>query len=157
MQQLKNSYWFSHAALQSNARVYYGDAYNLPAALGEFDIAVMGAVLLHCRDPLGSSSNAENERSRSSLSTNSIRTWKPPVCRLADAGEFPLAHVVAFQHTILYTVFGGNGIHDLGAGDTPAVSPRTCAHAFHSRRSTRMTRSQDAEERTERTVQIKLL
>jgi O-methyltransferase len=52
MQQLKNSYWFSHAALQSKARVYYGDAYNLPAALGEFDIAVMGAVLLHCRDPL---------------------------------------------------------------------------------------------------------
>jgi hypothetical protein len=24
----------------------------LPAALGEFDIAVMEAVLLHCRDPL---------------------------------------------------------------------------------------------------------
>lgn len=52
MQQLKNSYWFSHAALQSKAKVYYGDAYNLPAALGNFDIAVMGAVLLHCRDPL---------------------------------------------------------------------------------------------------------
>jgi len=52
MQQLKNSYWFSHAAVQSKAKVYYGDAYNLPAALGEFDIAVMGAVLLHCRDPL---------------------------------------------------------------------------------------------------------
>jgi O-methyltransferase len=52
MQQLKNSYWFSHAALSSNAKVYYGDVYNLPASLGEFDIAVMGSVLLHCRDPL---------------------------------------------------------------------------------------------------------
>jgi O-methyltransferase len=52
MQQLKNSYWFSHAAHRSNAKVYYGDVYNLPAALGQFDIAVMGAVLLHCRDPL---------------------------------------------------------------------------------------------------------
>src|SRR6266513_5372097 len=52
MQQLKNSYWFSHVALQSKARVYYGDAYNLPAALEQFDIAVMGAVLLHSRDPL---------------------------------------------------------------------------------------------------------
>jgi O-methyltransferase len=52
MQQLKNSYWFAHAALNSKARVHYGDVYNLPAALGEFDIAVMGAVLLHCRDPL---------------------------------------------------------------------------------------------------------
>ena len=52
MQQLKNSYWFSHAAHRSTAKVYYGDVYNLPAALGRFDIAVMGAVLLHCRDPL---------------------------------------------------------------------------------------------------------
>ena len=52
MQQLKNSYWFSHAALRSKAKVYYGDVYNLPAALGEFDLAVMGSVLLHCRDPL---------------------------------------------------------------------------------------------------------
>ena len=52
MQQLKNSYWFSHAAHNSKAKVYYGDVYNLPAALGQFDIAVMGSVLLHCRDPL---------------------------------------------------------------------------------------------------------
>jgi SAM-dependent methyltransferase len=52
MQRLKNSYWFSHAAHHSKARVYYGDVYDLPAALGEFDIAVMGSVLLHCRDPL---------------------------------------------------------------------------------------------------------
>jgi 2-polyprenyl-3-methyl-5-hydroxy-6-metoxy-1,4-benzoquinol methylase len=52
MQQLKNSYWFSHAAFESKARVYYGDVYNLPASLGKFDIAVMAAVLLHCRDPL---------------------------------------------------------------------------------------------------------
>src|SRR4029453_15834038 len=52
MQQLKNSYWFAHAAHRSKAQVYYGDVYNLPNALGQFDIAVMGAVLLHCRDPL---------------------------------------------------------------------------------------------------------
>jgi O-methyltransferase len=52
MQQLKNSYWLGHAALNSNAKVYYGDVYNLPASLGQFDIAVMGSVLLHCRDPL---------------------------------------------------------------------------------------------------------
>jgi SAM-dependent methyltransferase len=52
MQQLKNSYWFSHAALHSKAKVYYGDVYNLPTSLGQFDIAVMAAVLLHCRDSL---------------------------------------------------------------------------------------------------------
>jgi O-methyltransferase len=52
MERLKNSYWFSHAAHRSKAKMYYGDVYNLPSSLGEFDIAVMGSVLLHCRDPL---------------------------------------------------------------------------------------------------------
>jgi O-methyltransferase len=52
IEQLKNSYWFSHAAHGSKAKVYYGDVYNLPDALGQFDVALMGAVLLHCRDPL---------------------------------------------------------------------------------------------------------
>ena len=52
MQRLKNSYWFTHAAHQSKAKVYYGDVYNLPAALGQFDIALMSSMLLHCRDPL---------------------------------------------------------------------------------------------------------
>src|SRR6266853_5472236 len=52
MQQLKNSYWFSHAAHHSRAKVYYGNVYNLPTALGKFDISVMAPVLLHCRDPL---------------------------------------------------------------------------------------------------------
>ena len=32
----------------------------------------------------------------------------------ADAGEFPLAHVVAFQYTILRTVSRGNGFHGDG-------------------------------------------
>ena len=52
----------------------------------------------------------------------------------ADAGEFSLAHVVAFQHAILHTIFGGDGFHDLKADDTRAVSPRTRAHTFYSRR-----------------------
>ena len=136
MQQLKNSYWFSHAALQSKAKVYYGDAYNLPAALGEFDIAVMGAVLLHCRDPLRiveqCAKRAKIAHHRRQVPSGLGR--RAGLSFGADAGEFSLAHVVAFQHAILHPVSGGDGFHDLRAGDAPAVSPRTSAHAFHSRR-----------------------
>ncbi len=39
-------------ANKSKAKLYYGDACNLPDALGSFDIAVMVAVLLHTRSPL---------------------------------------------------------------------------------------------------------
>ena len=51
----------------------------------------------------------------------------------AEAGEFSLAHVVAFQHTILHPIPGGNGIHDVGTGDASTISPRKSAHTFHSR------------------------
>jgi hypothetical protein len=37
----------------ATAKVHYGDVYDLPRDLGRFDIAVMGSVLLHVRDPLG--------------------------------------------------------------------------------------------------------
>jgi O-methyltransferase len=93
MQQLKNSYWFSHAALQSKAKVHYGDAYNLPGALGDFDIAIMGAVLLHCRDPL----RIVEQCGKQAKSLIIVDKFHPglegaPVCRLAPTAENFLWH-----------------------------------------------------------------
>jgi SAM-dependent methyltransferase len=53
MRRMRNGFWFAHRRLGSKARVHYGSAYDLPAALGRFDVAIMAAVLLHNRDPLG--------------------------------------------------------------------------------------------------------
>ena len=93
MQQLKNSYWFSHAALQSNAKVYYGDVYNLPASLGQFDIAVMGSVLLHCRDPL----RIVEQCGKIARTLIIVDMFHPdleeaPVCRLAPTPQNLLWH-----------------------------------------------------------------
>jgi SAM-dependent methyltransferase len=93
MQQLKNSYWFSHAAHQSNAKIYYGNVYNLPAALGQFDIAVMGSVLLHCRDPL----RIIEQCGKMATSLIIIDMFHPdlegaPVCRLAPTPQNFLWH-----------------------------------------------------------------
>ena len=52
MAELKNSFWYTHAAHHSKAKLIYGSAYQLPDALGEFDVALMAAVLLHCHSPL---------------------------------------------------------------------------------------------------------
>src|SRR3982751_1566865 len=93
MRQLKNSYWFSHSALQSKAKVYYGDAYNLPAALGEFDVAVMAAVLLHCRDPLRIVEQCA-KRAKSLIIVDKLYPdlEGSPVCRLAPTPENFLWH-----------------------------------------------------------------
>jgi SAM-dependent methyltransferase len=52
MEQVRNGFWFAHQATGSSARVHYGNAHELPAELGRFDVAVMAAMLLHTRDPL---------------------------------------------------------------------------------------------------------
>ncbi len=93
MQQLKNSYWLSHAAHHSKARVHYGDVYNLPDALGEFDVAVMGSVLLHCRDPL----RIVEQCGKRASSLIIIDMFHPdlegaPVCRLAPTPQNFLWH-----------------------------------------------------------------
>jgi 2-polyprenyl-3-methyl-5-hydroxy-6-metoxy-1,4-benzoquinol methylase len=49
---LKNSYWFAHRLHQSKNRVFYGDIYDLPEDLGMFDVAVIGQILVHLRDPI---------------------------------------------------------------------------------------------------------
>ena len=52
IERIKNSWWFCHRALGSNARAHYGDAYDVPRGLGEFDISVLACILLHNRNPL---------------------------------------------------------------------------------------------------------
>lgn len=51
IERLNNGYWYCHRALKSSARVVYGDVYSIPKEIGPVDIAVVGSILLHLRDP----------------------------------------------------------------------------------------------------------
>ena len=48
----KNAYWLCHRLLKSNAEVFYGDIFRLPAALGQFDVSIAAAVLEHLNDQI---------------------------------------------------------------------------------------------------------
>ncbi|HMO12622.1 MAG TPA: methyltransferase domain-containing protein [Pirellulaceae bacterium] len=48
---LKNAYWYSHRALGSKAKAFYGDVYNISDKIGKFDIVLFGMILSHLRDP----------------------------------------------------------------------------------------------------------
>lgn len=50
---VQRSWWWTKREHQLAAKVAYGTVYDLPGDLGEFDITVLGAVLLHLRDPFG--------------------------------------------------------------------------------------------------------
>jgi SAM-dependent methyltransferase len=106
MQRLKNSYWFSHGVQHSKAKVYYGDVYNLPSSLGEFDIAVMGSVLLHCRDPL----RIVEQCGKKARSLIIVDMFHPdlegaPICRLAPTAQNFLWHTWWHFGTQFFTQF----------------------------------------------------
>lgn len=48
---LNNAYWLGHRAYGSKARMVHGDVYSVPEDVGEVDVALFGAILLHTRDP----------------------------------------------------------------------------------------------------------
>lgn len=51
IERLVNSYWFAHRALGSRARAVHGSVYLLSSDIGDFDVGVIGSLLLHLRDP----------------------------------------------------------------------------------------------------------
>jgi O-methyltransferase len=55
---VQNSWWYLHREFESSARVAYGNIYELPVDLGEFDVALFGAILLHLKDPFTALSQA---------------------------------------------------------------------------------------------------
>jgi SAM-dependent methyltransferase len=53
IEQWKNAYWLCHRLLDSKVEVYYGNIYDLPTELGQFDVALVGSVLEHLSDQIG--------------------------------------------------------------------------------------------------------
>jgi hypothetical protein len=50
---VRNAFWLGHALFESRARVVYAHATEIPADIGYFDVALLGNVLCHLRDPAG--------------------------------------------------------------------------------------------------------
>jgi O-methyltransferase len=45
-----NAWWYLHRTYGSAAQLVHGDIYRLPDDLGQYDIVLLGSILLHCRD-----------------------------------------------------------------------------------------------------------
>ncbi|MDT7808059.1 MAG: hypothetical protein QOJ70_1872 [Acidobacteriota bacterium] len=50
MERWKDAYWLCHRLLGSHAEVFYGSVYDVPPALGLFDVVIVGSVLEHLSD-----------------------------------------------------------------------------------------------------------
>ncbi len=52
LDRLKNGYWFAHRELASRSRALYGNVYELDTYGHSFDVAVVGQILVHLKDPV---------------------------------------------------------------------------------------------------------
>jgi SAM-dependent methyltransferase len=51
LDRVMNSFWYAHRLFGSRVPVAQGNVYAIPESIGEFDVALVGSVLLHLRDP----------------------------------------------------------------------------------------------------------
>jgi SAM-dependent methyltransferase len=85
IQRVRNSFWYAHRAFGSKVRLFEADAYDLPEALGAFDIGVLGCVLLHCRSPVRMIQSVADRVERTLIITDLYHKdlRDQPTCRLA--------------------------------------------------------------------------
>ena len=82
MERIRNSWWLVHERFGLRARVHYGHGAHLPDELGSFDVSILAAVLLHCRNPLDVLEAAAS-RSRTVVVTDlAYPSLSGPVCQL---------------------------------------------------------------------------
>jgi SAM-dependent methyltransferase len=87
---IKRSYWFAHERLGSNAKAFYGDIYNLPEELGNFDVAVIGQILIHLSDPVSAIGSVGRICSDTLVITEGMLHTEKPIMKLcADPDKGP--------------------------------------------------------------------
>jgi SAM-dependent methyltransferase len=55
---VQRSWWYLHSRHRCRAAMVYGDIYTLPGDIGQFDISVFAAILLHLRSPVAALTEA---------------------------------------------------------------------------------------------------
>ncbi len=87
LKMLHNGYWFAHRAYNSHAKVYHGNIYALPDELGKFDIVILGAILLHLRDPFLAMKSAARLCADTIIVTDLTYENDSPVCMFVPNAE----------------------------------------------------------------------
>ena len=68
-----DAWWYLHRTLGSSATFVQGNIYDMPADLGTFDITVVGAILLHLREPWGALSQAARRTTETMIVTEPLQ------------------------------------------------------------------------------------
>jgi len=91
-----DAWWHLHRILGSSAKFVQGNIYDMPADLGTFDITVVGAILLHLREPWGALSQAARRTTETMIVTEPLQDdLDPPetnIMRFSPSAEHHLTN-----------------------------------------------------------------
>jgi len=68
-----DAWWYLHRVFGSSAKFVQGNIYDMPADLGTFDVTVVGAILLHLREPWGALSQAARRTAETMIVTEPLQ------------------------------------------------------------------------------------
>jgi SAM-dependent methyltransferase len=91
-----DAWWYLHRVFSSSARFVQGNIYDMPADLGTFDITLVGAILLHLREPWGALLQAARRTSETMIVTEPLQDdLDPPesnIMRFSPSAEHHLTN-----------------------------------------------------------------
>jgi SAM-dependent methyltransferase len=91
-----DAWWYLHRAYGSHAKFVQGDIYDMPSDLGWFDVTLVGAILLHLREPWGALSEAARRTTRTMIVTEPLQDdLHPPesnIMRFSPSAEHHLTN-----------------------------------------------------------------
>ncbi len=86
-----DAWWYLHRTLGSSATFVQGNIYDMPADLGTFDVTLVGAILLHLREPWGALSQAARLTTQTMIVTEPLQDdLQPPesnIMRFSPSAE----------------------------------------------------------------------
>jgi SAM-dependent methyltransferase len=91
-----DAWWYLHRIFGSSAKFVQGNIYDMPGDLGTFDITVVGAILLHLREPWGALSQAAQRTTETMVVTEPLQDdLDPPetnIMRFSPSAEHHLTN-----------------------------------------------------------------
>ena len=125
-----DGWWHLHRAFGSSAKFVQGNIYDMPGDLGTFDITVVGAILLHLREPWGALSQAAQRTTETMIVTEPLQDdLDPPesnIMRFSPSAEHHLTNWWSIYPGAVVSMLGR-----LGFGDTVTTMHSQRHHLAH--------------------------
>jgi SAM-dependent methyltransferase len=132
---LKNGYWLAHRLYQSKAKVHYGNIYQLPQALGKFDVVIVGSVMEHLSDQVGALASISKIAGDLLVVNTTMLDTDLPIARFEARADTPDLDYTwwVYSFSVYKEIFGMLGFSIRKVTETLCYRPLPCTEVGQPR------------------------